>query len=1175
VRSGDGELGMNSKNNDDLTDLVAERTRELELAYADALKLLDDLRKENAARRESEQDLRLLFERLPSGVVVHAADTAVLFANPEALRILGLTLEQMQGKTGTDPAWCFLREDGGPLPLEDYPVNRVLASGESFAGRILGICLPDRAEPNWVQWSAYPQLDENGQISQVIVAFTNITELKQAEKRLQEKEDRLSKVCLAANDGMWEWDLVTNKVRFDPRYYQMAGYDVDEFPHELAEFTKRVHPDDVEYVMGEAERHLQGTIDRFCVQFRFKNKSGAWQWIQGKGSIVERTPEGVRQRFVGTHRDISELKQVENALRSNYALLQIAGETAKFGGWSVDLVANICTWSDAVADIHDMPRGYAPPVQESISFYAPEWQERITRVFRACSEQGIPYDEEMEILTSKGKRVWVRTIGQAVKDKNGTIIHVQGSFQDITERKQAEDYRAMGVEVLDILNEPRALPDAIQRIVGMLKTRTGFDAVGLRLQDGEDFPYSAQDGFSKTFLLTENTLIERDKEGGVCRDKNGSVCLECTCGLVVSGKTDATSPLFTRGGSCWTNDSFQLLDLPGDQDPRHHPRNQCIHDGYASIALIPIRAKDKIVGLLHFTDRRKGRFNLELVELLEGIASRIGEALLRKQAETELKEAQTLTESIVDNVPIMIYLKDATDLRFLRFNRAGEELLGHDRKDVIGKTDKDFFSPEVAAEFLTKERQVLDGTIPLLDDVAEIPLMTQKKGPRWLHTRKVCIRGSDGAKKYLLGIAVDITERKRAETAKSELQAQLQQAQKLESVGRLAGGVAHDFNNLLMGIMGYTDLCLENIQPDHPIREWLDEIISGAKRSSEITRQLLAFARKQTIAPRVLDLNDAVAEMLKLLQRLIGEDIRLTWKPCSGLRLVKLDPSQVDQILVNLCLNARDAIDGVGEIALEVGSVTVDAAFCAIHPEAIPGVYVYLTVSDDGCGMDREMLAQIFEPFFTTKGVGKGTGLGLATVYGIAKQNNGFINVYSERGKGTTFKIYLPEITAENVATMETTVTDKAEAPRGQGETVLLVEDEKSLSVLCCRILESLGYNVLMADTPEEALIKVDQHPGDIQILLTDVIMPGMDGRILAQRVSAIKPEIKVLFMSGYTADVIAQRGVLDEGVQFISKPFNRNKLARTLRQVLDTSPAAPSGTAYSRCISCPRSGYG
>ena len=400
----------------------------------------------------------------------------------------------------------------------------------------------------------------------------------------------------------------------------------------------------------------------------------------------------------------------------------------------------------------------------------------------------------------------------------------------------------------------------------------------------------------------------------------------------------------------------------------------------------------------------------------------------------------------------------------------------------------------------------------------------------------------------------DITERKRAAAEKDKIEGQLRQAQKMEAIGLLAGGVAHDFNNMLQAILGTIELLLEATAADDPRTADLNEILTITQRSADLTRQLLAFARKQVIAPRVLDLNKTVAAMLKMLRRLIGEDITLAWLPSANLRPVKLDPSQVDQILANLCVNARAAIAGVGKITLETGNFTFDADYCASHADAIPGEYVFLAVSDTGGGMAPETLAQVFEPFFTTKGIGRGTGLGLATVYGIVKQNHGFIYAYSELGQGATFKIYLPQVADAAVETAAISTTD---TPKGRGETILLAEDENSLRVTCKRILEALGYNVLPAETPGDALKLAERHPGEIALLLTDVVMPGMDGRQLAQRLDAARPGIRVLFMSGYTADVIVKRGVLEKNVAFIAKPFTRDALARKVREVLDFIPPA------------------
>jgi signal transduction histidine kinase/CheY-like chemotaxis protein len=398
-------------------------------------------------------------------------------------------------------------------------------------------------------------------------------------------------------------------------------------------------------------------------------------------------------------------------------------------------------------------------------------------------------------------------------------------------------------------------------------------------------------------------------------------------------------------------------------------------------------------------------------------------------------------------------------------------------------------------------------------------------------------------------VFVDISGNRAAEAEREKLRSQLAQAQKMESVGRLAGGVAHDFNNQLMGIMNYVELCRDELPPGHPVRGHLDEITRDAQRSADIAKQLLAFARKQVIAPKVLDMNDALAGMLKMLRHLMGEDIELTWGPGAAVGPVKMDPGQLDQILANLCVNARDAIAGVGKVTIETANTTLDDAYCAMHADAVPGDYIRLSVSDSGCGMSKDVLAHIFEPFYTTKEVGKGTGLGLATVYGIVEQNHGHIEVQSEPGKGTTFSIYLPRAASE-ADTGSAAVTPER-LPRGT-ETIVLAEDEKSVRVTSRLFLEALGYTVLAAGTPEEALRLGGAHSGSIHLLITDVIMPGMNGPDLAASLAGERPNLKCLFISGYTADVITHRGTLGAAGHFLAKPFSRHDLACKVREVLD-----------------------
>ncbi|HSL61839.1 MAG TPA: response regulator, partial [Desulfotignum sp.] len=412
------------------------------------------------------------------------------------------------------------------------------------------------------------------------------------------------------------------------------------------------------------------------------------------------------------------------------------------------------------------------------------------------------------------------------------------------------------------------------------------------------------------------------------------------------------------------------------------------------------------------------------------------------------------------------------------------------------------------------------------------------------------ISSEKGSVATLDGFIFDITERRRAEAEREKLQAQLRQAQKMESVGRLAGGVAHDFNNMLGVILGHVEFALEKIGENHDLSAGLKEIQTAAQRSADLTKQLLTFARKQIISPRPLDLNDTVESMLNMLRRLIGEEIDLVWKPAAHLWPVKMDPSQIDQILVNLCINARDAIAGIGKLTIETGTKTFDDEYCRRNAGFVPGEYALLAVSDNGCGMDKKTLKNLFEPFFTTKAVGQGTGLGLATIYGIVKQNSGFINVYSETGQGSTFNIYLPRLAGEDKNFSDISI---AKTASGGTETILLVEDEPAILRMTRMMLEQKGYTVLSAATPSQAMEKAGKHSSAIDLLLSDVVLPEMTGRDLAGQIAGLYPGIRVLFMSGYTADVIAHQGLLDAGVSFIQKPFSVADLAEKVRGVLDT----------------------
>jgi len=534
-----------------------------------------------------------------------------------------------------------------------------------------------------------------------------------------------------------------------------------------------------------------------------------------------------------------------------------------------------------------------------------------------------------------------------------------------------------------------------------------------------------------------------------------------------------------------------------------------------------------------FTETVCPLYKNEKITAILGVITNITKS---RQAEQKLRLAHEKLIKILDGIDATIYVADMNTYEILFMNQKMIDAFG---RDMTGMKCYQAFRNETEPCSFCTMKQLLDqtgkptgvcvwqGRNPLTGK----QYINHDQAVEWIDGRMV-----------LLQTALDITEQ-------TKMEQQLRQAQKMEAVGTLAGGIAHDFNNMLGVILGHSDMALKKMEPAGPLFDHLQQIRKSAERSADITRQLLAFARKQTIAPKILDLNLSMKSMLNILRRLIGENINLVWRPASGLRPVKMDPAQIDQILANLCVNARDAISGVGTIVIETAMVTLDQEYCLHHAGFTPGEFVLLAVSDDGCGMDKATLGNIFDPFFTTKDVGRGTGLGLATVYGIVKQNQGFINVYSEPCRGTTFRIYLPRqmsLTEEPVQKMPS-----KSMPKGH-ETILLVEDEPMILEMTKKMLEFQGYTVLSADRPKEALRLADGYAGKIHLLLTDVVLPEMNGRILAEQLTKLHPDLRLLFMSGYTSNAITHQGVLDEGARFIQKPYSFSDLALQIRNALE-----------------------
>jgi PAS domain S-box-containing protein len=516
----------------------------------------------------------------------------------------------------------------------------------------------------------------------------------------------------------------------------------------------------------------------------------------------------------------------------------------------------------------------------------------------------------------------------------------------------------------------------------------------------------------------------------------------------------------------------------------------------------------------------------------------------RKETAEALLREKRLTEAILDSAPGIIYLYNEKN-QLVRWNRKHEELSGYSGAELAGMELLDWYRGD------EKSQSAILAAVQktLREGFGEAEVELQCKDGRRLPMYMTACPLSIDNKPHFVGIGIDITDRVRAREEQDRLQMELLQAQKMESVGRLAGGVAHDFNNMLGVIIGHVELALAAHDVERA-RNNLDEIMTAAQRSADLTRQLLAFARKQTISPRVLNLNETIEGLLRMLCRLIGEDIELVWKPAAHLWPVKMDSTQLHQILANLAVNARDAMPGGGTLSIETENLTCRDSAHDGHTGVEAGDYVRIVVRDTGTGMDAEALKHLFEPFYTTKEVGKGTGLGLAMVYGAIRQNQGFIKVSSEPGRGTTFRIYLPRVQTD----APQSVPAGRELAAAGTETVLLVEDEEAILSLGRTILERHGYTVLTAATPTEALEQAERHQGPIHLLITDVVMPGLNGKDLSTRLTVLRPGLKVLYMSGYTADVIAQHGILDQDVEFIQKPFTLSTLIQKVQDRLTSS---------------------
>lgn len=830
---------------------------------------------------------------------------------------------------------------------------------------------------------------------------------------------------------------------------------------------------------------------------------------------------------------VSTVRAPESAVRDTLDLLDATQRLAKVGGWEWDELRQTITWTDETYRIHGMVRGEVPEgspehITRSLACYDPEDRPTIETAFRRCVEEGVPYDLELRITAVDGRHKWVQTTARPELE-GGRVSRVTGNIVDITSRKLAseekrrrEELERLIATVFSELVAARAseIDPTVERALALIGHYVGADR-------------------AYVFLFTDDLAAMNNTHEW--------------CAPGIEPQKDELQALPSAMLPWWVArlQARETISIPvvAEMPPEASAERAILEpQGVQSLIVVPMLAPDRLLGFLGFDAVTARRMWLDSErDLLRSLGNTVVHALQRCRAEEELLQSEQEYRLLYQQFHgILNALPDAMclisrDLKIIWANDVAAANMG-------------MSVPEFLGQHCYESRHGLsapcEGCLVLQSFASGAPVAGEGRTPdgRTWELHALPVYRENGEVASVIEAARDITERKQDEAERAKLQAQLAQAQKMESVGRLAGGVAHDFNNMLTVILGQAELALDRAGPDHTLISELQSIRRAAERSAGLTRQLLAFARQQTVAPQVLDLNEVVEGMLKMLRRLIGEDIDLAWLPGGGLWPVRIDPSQIDQILANLCVNARDAIGDTGKVTIETENVTVDEAYCSGHVGFLPGEFVVLAVSDDGCGMDADTLGRLFEPFFTTKELGKGTGLGLATIYGIVKQNQGFVNVYSEPGRGSTFRIYLPR---HRTDPSERPVAEPVRPSVRSHGTILVVEDEPAILVVVKAMLERDGYAVLAASTPDEAIRLATTHVGEIRLLLTDVIMPRMNGRDLASRLRAFHPGIEPLFMSGYTANVIAHHGVLDEGVHFIAKPFSAADLVAKVEEVL------------------------
>ncbi len=932
--------------------------------------------------------------------------------------------------------------------------------------------------------------------------YEDITERRRAERKLQAAEakyralvEQLPAITYSAESGAnGRWSYVS------PQIYSILGYTAEEWMADPSLWHSCLHPDDWEQAMAQ-ERHSEATGAPLDSEYRMLARDGRVVWFRDIASVVPGAG-ALPARLQGVMLDVTSRKHAEIAQHEAEERLRSIFENCVEGIFQTTPDGRYLSLNPALARM----TGYSSPAEKQAAVQDIAGQEfvdpsRRIEQQRLLETHGRIENFEYQVYRKDGVKVWLCDNARVVRDAGGKTIYYEGTTEDITHRKRAETERQVTSEIIHGINTTDDLDSLLALIHRSLKKVIRAENCFVALYD----PATSQFGFP--FFADEFDSAPTPQNLG----------------------RSCTSYVFRTGRAMLIPQrTFDRLAAQGELELIGTPSPSWLG--------VPLRTPAATIGVLvvqHYTE--ENAYTQRDLEFLNSVGGQIALAIERRRSEKALRDSEARLRVLIEQLPAVLWTVD-TNMCFTSCLGAGLARVGMKPNEAVGQTLLQFF--ETIDEGFTPiaaHRRALFG------EPVTFPI-EWRSGSYACHVEP--LRGSDGQILGAICMALDVTDRKK-------LEEQLRQAAKMEAVGRLAGGIAHDFNNLLMVIQGYAELMLERMGENNPMRRNAQQIQEASQRATALTRQLLAFSRKQMLAPSVLNVQNVVNDMEKILRRLIGEDIEFHNVAPTNLWRVKADRSQVEQVILNLAVNSRDAMPRGGKLTIETANYEFDSGYNRSPAILAPGKYVMLAVSDTGCGMDPETQAHIFEPFFTTKEKGRGTGLGLATVYGIVKQSGGYVWVYSEPDRGTTFKVFLPCVQdAEEVV-----ASDVTENYPGGSETILLVEDEQGVRELAREYLQLGGYNVLEAESGPAALEIAEKYAGTIHLMLADVVMPAMSGPELADIIATIRPETKVIYMSGYTEQAIVHHGILHPDTILLPKPFTWQTLACKLRETLGPRP--------------------